>query len=214
MITILLCRHGKTESNTNSITMGQIDSPLTQKGLNNAKNIGDILKNKHIDKIYSSDLGRAFMTAYFIQKINKKEIEIIPNKELREINYGDFANKDKTQVKQNCKHYKTKVDYIFPNGESYQQVQDRVINFIDKLEQEDKSQKSQTLTNKTFDKGLGISDSSTILIVTHSGAIRAINTYYKNQNFQENLKTKFGHEYIGKFEIENNKLIRYEELNK
>jgi broad specificity phosphatase PhoE len=215
MITILLCRHGKTESNTNSVTMGQIDSPLTEEGLDNAKHIGEILKNKHIDKIYSSDLGRAFMTAYFIQKINTKEIEIIPRKELREINYGDFANKDKIQVKQDCKHYKTKVDYIFPNGESYQQVQDRVINFIDKLEQENKinHNKIQTLTNKAFDKGLGISDSSTVLIVTHSGAIRAINTYYKKQDFQENLKTKVGHEYVGKFEIENNKLIKYEELN-
>lgn len=193
MLTIYLCKHGKTESNTNSVTMWQIDSPLTQEGLNNTKHIGELLKNEKIDLIFSSDLGRAFMTAYYIQKINKDEIEIIPTKELREINYGDFAHQNKQQVKQNCKHYKTDVNYIFPNGESYQQVQDRVIDFIEKTEKEN--------------------ENKTILIVTHSGAIRAINTYYKQENFQEKLKEKFGHEYIGKFKIDKNKLIEYKQIN-
>lgn len=193
MITILLARHGKTENNTNSKTMGQIDTPLTEEGINNAKNIGEILKNEKIDVIYSSDLGRAFITAYMIEEKHSNHIKIIPTKELREINYGDFAHKNKEDVKQECKHYKTKVDYIFPNGESYQQVQDRVINFIENLEKTNKNQ--------------------TILIITHAGAIRAINTFYKKMDFEKNLKLKFGHEYVGKFEIENNELIKYEQLN-
>jgi phosphoserine phosphatase len=193
MLTIYLVRHGKTENNQKSITMGQIDTPLTQEGLKNAGVLAEKLKWINFDYIFSSDLGRAFITAYIIADKLNLEKKLFSANELREINYGIFANRKKDEVKEECPKYKKDALYIFPEGESYYQVQVRVVKFIEHLERAHKNQK--------------------LLIVTHSGVIRAINCFFQKLNLQENLKVKLSHEYIGKLVIDNNELISYDELN-
>ena len=91
MTTFYIVRHGQSELNTQHRLQGHIDSPLTEKGVKDAALVAKKLKKMQFDKIYSSDLGRAFRTAYLIAKDLGFSDEIETNSGLREINYGDFA---------------------------------------------------------------------------------------------------------------------------
>lgn len=189
MLTIYLVRHGKTEHNLEGITMGQIDSPLTEEGFKNAEVIAGLLPP--VDHIYSSDLGRAYITAQIINV--KLSSPITPERRLREINYGIFANRKKDEVKVECPEYKTDLHYVFPEGESYAQVQARSTDFVQSLEP--------------------VHDNQTVLLVAHSGVIRSLQCHFRGFDFQDHLKMPVSHEYIGKFVIDNGKLVSYIEVN-
>ena len=63
--TILLVRHGQTEWNVQGRYQGQMDSPLTELGRQEARALGERLRKSgdRIDSIWSSDLPRARNTA-------------------------------------------------------------------------------------------------------------------------------------------------------
>jgi len=85
---LVIVRHGETEWNVQHKVMGQLDSPLTSKGIRQAKAIGDRLRRLKFTSLYSSDLGRAVQTANIIAEICEKKI--IFDAELREWNMGIF----------------------------------------------------------------------------------------------------------------------------
>jgi broad specificity phosphatase PhoE len=68
MNTFYIARHGETENNVARRLSGWIDTPLTPHGLEPTKKVIEKLANFQINHIYSSDLGRAFITAYFISR--------------------------------------------------------------------------------------------------------------------------------------------------
>jgi probable phosphoglycerate mutase len=61
-------RHGETEMNVAGMWSGQIETPLTEKGRQQAKEAGKALKAKlpHVDLIICSPLARAYHTASII----------------------------------------------------------------------------------------------------------------------------------------------------
>ncbi len=83
---IILVRHGESEANAAHIYAGQNDTPLTDKGREQAKTTAKLLKDKNITKIFSSDLSRAHDTAKIIADTLGLDIETSP--EFREINGG------------------------------------------------------------------------------------------------------------------------------
>ena len=71
--TIYLVRHGQTNWNILGKTQGHGNSNLTEKGINQAKDLAESMIKYPIDYIYSSDLGRAVETAEIIaNKFDKK----------------------------------------------------------------------------------------------------------------------------------------------
>jgi len=64
--TIYLIRHGETEWNVEGRMQGHADSPLTQKGLEQARRRAESLKHIQFAAFYSSDLLRAKRTAEII----------------------------------------------------------------------------------------------------------------------------------------------------
>lgn len=95
---IILIRHGESKWNTLKKIQGQKDISLTAKGLKQAQLIGNRLKKEKIDKIYSSDLKRAYITAETIG--NKIGLDVTPMKELREINFGIWEGMSNDQMLQ------------------------------------------------------------------------------------------------------------------
>ena len=79
MVTFYIVRHGNTELNYREVLQGQIDSPLTKEGYEDANFLSKKFKKTKFDAIFSSDLGRAFTTAYIIaDNIGyKKEVKIL-----------------------------------------------------------------------------------------------------------------------------------------
>ena len=137
---LILLRHGQSQWNFENKFTGWKDVALTEKGQNEARKAGQLIK-KHkikIDKIFSSNLQRANKTA----EIAIKEAEIIDlweeNKlimstddSLNERDYGDLVglNKKETANKfgKNQVHiWRRSYDTPPPNGESLKDVVERV----------------------------------------------------------------------------------------
>jgi len=89
MITrLFLLRHGETQANLNQIYQGRGDSPLSELGIEESKQMAEALKGEPFSAVYSSNLSRSFKTAQIIAEKHKLEVVKIP--ELAERNYGVF----------------------------------------------------------------------------------------------------------------------------
>ena len=95
-VEIYFIRHGKTMFNTTNQVQGWSDTPLTNVGIEQAKQAGKGLSEIKFVKAYSSDLGRAINTARLILANNseKKKPEIIELIGLREWGYGGYEGRD------------------------------------------------------------------------------------------------------------------------
>lgn len=190
MITFYIVRHGQTENNKYHRFSGWIDTPLTEEGTHNAISAALKLKDISFDKIISSDLGRAFVTAYIISRElgYTAEIERVPD--LREVNYGDLANKPHADYPDLAPPQNA--DYVVPGGESLVQMQTRVLSYLN------------TLNSNNNDK--------TILIAAHDGTINAIRASFTGENIGIADQTHNAHDFVGRFGYENGKVVSFEEI--
>ena len=85
---IYIFRHGLTHYNKHGWFTGHIDSKMTTKGIQNAKKIGQKLKNKHIDVAYHSRLSRSIKTLKEVLKFHPECGEIIEDDRMIERCYG------------------------------------------------------------------------------------------------------------------------------
>ena len=95
MATLILIRHGESEWNRAGRIQGQVNSPLTDLGINQAKAIRDylsgILINQELE-IYTSPLDRALQTAEIIaQGIDYPSRKIIIEERLNDFNLGEIS---------------------------------------------------------------------------------------------------------------------------
>lgn len=133
---LVIVRHGETESNVQHKVMGQLDSPLTAKGIQQAKAIADRLRRLKFTSIYSSDLGRAVQTANIIAETCGKQI--IFDAELREWNMGIFEGLTVSEMHkkfpQERQDYEQIGDeYIIPKGESLTQCRARGFRILNAI---------------------------------------------------------------------------------
>lgn len=95
--TLILIRHGESEGNRTNTFTGFEDAPLTETGLKQAELLRDYLINFDIDKVVSSDLSRAYLTALPLAQAKGKEVEKHYN--LREINGGRWGGMEFARIK-------------------------------------------------------------------------------------------------------------------
>jgi probable phosphoglycerate mutase len=89
---LILIRHGETEANFNHILQGRIGGKLTQKGIDQAKNVGKELKEKYkIDMVFCSPLARAVETLENILSEDPIEGGIFMSKLLEERDMGEYT---------------------------------------------------------------------------------------------------------------------------
>ena len=89
MTRIILTRHGQTLWNIEGRVQGSLDSPLTEKGILQARSLALRLKGEGIKHIYSSDSQRAMGTAEEIRRELGLE-KLSSNPALREFSFGDW----------------------------------------------------------------------------------------------------------------------------
>ena len=104
MIKLVLVRHGESIWNLENRFTGWTDVELSEKGIEEAKHAGILLKEKgfSFDLAYTSVLKRANDTLnYILDELNEKNIEIKYNYKLNERHYGALQglNKDETRKK-------------------------------------------------------------------------------------------------------------------
>lgn len=158
MKTLYIVRHGETEWNKIGKYQGITDVPLNENGIAQAKACGNALKDVHFDRILSSDLSRALVTAETIR--GNRQLEITTDERLREINFGDWEKLLFSEIEE---RWPGLIDQMYrrpdivkvPNGESFQEVQDRAWSAV-----------ADFLNENNEDE--------TILITCHGGTIRTI----------------------------------------
>ncbi|MBD3359630.1 MAG: class I tRNA ligase family protein [Candidatus Buchananbacteria bacterium] len=157
-INITFIRHGESQGNANDQASGHQGDELTDKGIKESQNLKSQLADENFDKVFSSDLSRSVQTAEIIFP----DKEIIQDQRLREIDFGDLTGKT------NEERNKYRVSG-FPNGESYQQVRERILSFLSDL----------------IDKY----DGQRIALIGHSGTWKALEIILNNKSFDlEHLK--------------------------
>ena len=89
MTRIIIVRHGQSEANAICAFAGHSDFELSELGIKQANATAKyVVENYPIDKIYTSDLARAYNTALPISELSG--IPLISSPELREIYAGDW----------------------------------------------------------------------------------------------------------------------------
>ena len=143
-----MVRHGETDKNLLGLIQGQTESKLTEKGIEEAKKIKDLVSSLDVDIVVSSPLSRALDTAHLIT--NK---EVIVDDRLIERDYGlsegTLPNDDFTK-----KYWDFKLNTNMNNVEEVKHLLSRVSDFVEdmRLKYPDKK----------------------ILVVSHSGVLRAL----------------------------------------
>ena len=113
-------RHGETTWNASGKTQGQLNSPLSDKGKQQAEEAAVALKDEPIERIIASPLDRAFHTAQAVARIKGMEIE--PDPELMECHLGDQQGQPHGAF---LPAY-FRGEYDPPNGETFTQFCERV----------------------------------------------------------------------------------------
>jgi broad specificity phosphatase PhoE len=90
MTTYYIVRHGETLGNTQKVIQGHTDTPLTDKGIEQAHTIREELSHINFSAVYSSDLGRAVHTAQIF--INGSELRHTTTPHLRERCFGKYES--------------------------------------------------------------------------------------------------------------------------
>jgi len=119
---IILARHGETEWNRVQRRQGQLDSPLTARGLSQARAVADGAAALAVDAIFASPLGRAAATAAVCDERLDLTVATVP--ELAEIDHGQMAGMTAADVErlfpgELCRRASNKYRWRFPGGESY-----------------------------------------------------------------------------------------------
>ncbi len=119
--------HGTTTDNEKEVSSGWYDVELSQKGVQQSIDLKDQIKDKKFDVVFCSDLKRAVQSA---ELTFKSVVSIVPDKRLRECNYGDYNAKPSFVVEP---MQEKNITNRFPNGESYEDVKARIADFIEYL---------------------------------------------------------------------------------
>jgi len=171
-----LVRHGESLKNVKNIVAcwpEKIYSPLTKKGITEAKKAAKLLKNKKISIIFASDLLRTRQTAGIIAKTIKLKINL--DKRLREINLGILNGKLVDEAGKfwaipgkklsPIQYYKRRYKIAPKNGETYEDLEERLKSFVKDCEE------------KYSDKN--------ILIVSHERPLTLLEKVIKGNSFKE-----------------------------
>ena len=167
---IALVRHGQTRQHDEKMFIGQYDVPLSEEGAAQIETSAEELVRMGLkpDRIYSSDLSRAVSSAGIIAgKMfsdaagNGSAAEhVCPVKGLREINLGSWDGRPVREIKEQFpEEYSRRGQdmFVFKTGnrsENFYDMQYRAVRALRQILKEDSSRD--------------------ILIVTHSGVIRAL----------------------------------------
>lgn len=131
---LFLIRHGETYFNLQNRIGG--NSGLTRDGKIQAETLAQSFKNKKVPVIFTSKTKRAVQTAFPIKRL-QDDCVIIPLKEFNEIDSGVCECMSYEEIRRKMPHVyftrkEDKYNYIYPEGEGYITMKERVDRGIKK----------------------------------------------------------------------------------
>lgn len=157
MTRLIIIRHAESDYNCQNRIQGHYDSCLSAKGKRQAKRLGLRLRGQGIEKIYSSDLGRAYSTTLEISRHYR--VPVVRDPLLREINLGAWEGMTPEEV-----------DRLYEKG--YQRwLKKPSACVIPKAERVARFRRRVTQRVKAIARA---NRGKTVLVVTHGGVITAL----------------------------------------
>lgn len=177
MVTIYLTRHGQTQWNVQKRMQGWLDSPLTIDGQSEALALGKSLAPIPFRAAYVSSSGRAIDTAKLICK--NRQIPVFFKQQLKEIHIGEWQGMTNEEIQsqfpqQHYAYYNTPADYRSDEGETFQEVLNRVLPTI------------EDIINR-YD------ENDAVLIVTHAVVKKLLIAHFKGLGIEEVWAPPFIH---------------------
>lgn len=180
MAYLVLVRHGKSAWNELGLWTGWEDVELNEEGIEDAKRVGQELKDLSLHKAYTSNLTRAKQTyQYICDTCQLTDIPVSHHDELNERHYGIYQGKNKWQVKdevgeETFQKIRRSWDHPIPEGETSADVYNRVVSFY----------KSQILND--------LLEGKNIIIAAHGNSLRALAKELGNLSDEEFAALEIG----------------------
>lgn len=168
LLKIYITRHGETEWNKEGRLQGWKNSHLTEKGIRDAKKLGNRLKNINFDCIYSSPQGRALDTAKYIR--GDKNTQIVICDSLKEMGFGKWEGMENKEIeiqypKEYFNFWNKPHLYRTVEGENFDELFNRIKNALDRIIKDNEGEN--------------------VLIVSHGVAIKAMYSIIKRCPLEE-----------------------------
>ena len=170
---LYIVRHGETEWNVIKRFQGQLNTPLTEKGIKKLKETGKKLENVLFDEVYTSELGRTVASAEIILNENRgyknKKRELKKLAELNEVYFGVWQGLTYEEV---FLKYPEEGNNYFYNVKNYKAENVEAEKLEDALER----------FLKGINKILDSHESGNILVVTHGTVFEMFMNYVANNS--------------------------------
>ena len=170
---LYIVRHGETEWNVIKRFQGQLNTPLTEKGMEKLRKTGKKLENVLFDEVYTSELGRTVASAEIILNENRgyrnKKLELKKLAELNEVYFGVWQGLTYEEV---FLKYPEEANNYFYNVKNYKAENVEAENLKDALER----------FLKGINKILNRHKSGNILVVTHGTVLEMFMNYVANNS--------------------------------
>jgi len=158
--TVILVRHGQTNSNVTGFYMGWSDEDLDERGYTQAHRLSSRLARLPIASVYTSPLRRAYATAAILAEPHELELKVL--EDLIEIRLGDWQGLHTDEIKRRWPELwqQSRIDpseLTMPNGESFRQVTERAV--------------------QAFETVVGANRGKPAVIVTHDIIVRVLVAY-------------------------------------
>lgn len=169
MAKLFVFRHAQSSDNAKHIFSGKRNPDLTQEGIREAENIKNQLNSEKVTKAYSNDKLRSKRTLGIVLETHPGLFPTVDSR-LNERDYGDLTGKNKDKVAQEFPNdyplWHRSYNIAPPNGESLQDVEKRVLPFLEELKNSS-------------------SPDDVIFICASSNSIRPIRRYFENLSIEE-----------------------------
>jgi len=174
---------------------------LSQKGLEEARQAGQLLKDIKFYLAYTSSLIRAKQTLEEIEKVLGINLATFENSALNERDYGNYTGKNKWEIKKELgeegfKKLRRGWDVPIPNGETLKDVYNRTVPYYE----------SEILPK--------LKDGKNVLVSAHGNSLRALVKYLDglSDSDVENLEIATGEVII--YQIDENGKVVSKEIRK
>lgn len=199
---LVLVRHGESVWNKENIFTGWVDVELSEKGIEQAKRAGEMLKEYSFDLAYTSYLKRAQKTLEIILKELNLNIPIKESWRLNERFYGALQGKNKDEVKKEFgeeqfklwrRSYETRPPAItkeyemYPGNDSkYKDLKEEDLPLTESLK--DTEQRVMPYLEEEIFPNM--KQGKNIIVSAHGNSIRAIVRNLENLSGQEIAQTE------------------------
>ncbi|HET6872637.1 MAG TPA: histidine phosphatase family protein [Sporolactobacillaceae bacterium] len=170
---LYLTRHGETIWNKEERLQGRANSPLTERGICQAEELANRLRDQPLDLIISSPSERTLQTAQIIN--SQHQLAIVQDEHFMEIDVAEWEGKKKAELDPEQAFLFWKQPHLYKSelGEDFYDVRERVLPRIKSILQEHPHKD--------------------ILLVTHAVVLKTILSYFDDRPLERLWEGPFLH---------------------